>query len=158
MYAFLCENTRVVYQIGIFRSVSVGISRYLPYRYRRKSRSVHFGIIFFGGNPFIPQKGGTGPLFEEKGGTCPLFDTASPPFLEKRSSRQISNTDQKYRPPSKSETGKIPIPKKLLITPWYTTLENTTSVVFSKQRGNVWVGAPNGRSCDVTHFSHFEGD
>ncbi len=33
-----------------------------------------------------------------------------------------SNTDQKYRLPSKSDAGKILIPKKLLVTPWYTTL------------------------------------
>ncbi len=101
------------YRIGIFRSVSVGISWYLPYQYQRKS------YIFFGENPFFPQKGGTGSLFEEKGGTGPLFDTASPPFAEKRKSRQISHTDRKYRPPSKSDNGKIPIAKKLLVTPWY---------------------------------------
>jgi hypothetical protein len=118
----MCILSRVVYRIGIFRSVLVRISRYLPYRYQRKSRSVHVGIIFFGGNPFFPQKGGTGPLFEKKGGTGPLFDKASPPFAEKRSSLQISNTDRKYRPPSKSDTGKIPIPKKLLVTPWFITL------------------------------------
>jgi hypothetical protein len=35
-----------------------------------------------------------------------------------------SNTNQKYRPPSKSDTGKIPIQKKLLVTLQYTTLEN----------------------------------
>jgi hypothetical protein len=81
-----------------------------------------FRYHFFGGNPFFPQKGGTGPIFVKKGGTDPLFNTASPPFAEKRSSRQISNTNQKYRPPSKSDTGKIPIPKKLLVKPWYTTL------------------------------------
>ena len=31
----------------------------------------------------------------------------------------------KYRKPSKSDTNKIPIPKKLLVTPWYTTLVTT---------------------------------
>jgi hypothetical protein len=82
----------------------------------------------FGGNPFFPQKGGTGPLFDGKGGTGPLFDTASPPFAEKRSSRQTSNTDQNTDHPVKSDTGKIPIPKKLLVTlPWYTTLEMSTN-------------------------------
>jgi hypothetical protein len=81
-----------------------------------------FRYDFFGGKPYFPQKGGNGPLFEEKGGTSPLFDTASPPFAEKRSSRQICNTNRKYRPPNKSDTAKIPIPKKLLVTPWYTTL------------------------------------
>ncbi len=84
-----------------------------------------FRYDFFGGKPYYPQKGGNGPPFEEKGGTSPLFDTASPPFEEKRSSRQIGNTDRKYRQPNKSDTGKIPIPKKLLVTPWYTTLDST---------------------------------
>jgi hypothetical protein len=82
----------------------------------------YISVDFFGGKPYFPQKGGNGPLLEEKGGTSPLFDTSSPPFAEKRSSRQISNTDRKYRLPNKSDTGKIPIPKKLLVTPWYTTL------------------------------------
>ncbi len=109
---------RVVFWIGIFWSVLVGISWYLLYRYQWKSWSVSL----FGGNPFFPQKGSNCPLFEEKGGTSSLFDTASPPLAEKRSSCQISNTDRKYQPPSKSDTGKIPIPKKLLVTPWYTTL------------------------------------
>jgi hypothetical protein len=70
-------------------------------------------MIFFVGKPYFPQKGGNGLLFEEKGGTSPLFDTASPPFVEKRSSCQISNTDWKYCPPNKSDTGKILIPKKI---------------------------------------------
>ncbi len=83
-----------------------------------------------GGKPYFPQKGGTGFLLEEKGCTSPLFDTASPPFAEKRSSRQISNTDRKYRPPNKSDTGKIPIPKKLLVTPWYTTLVLSYGIIF----------------------------
>jgi hypothetical protein len=114
---------RVVNQIGIFWLVSVGISWYLPYQYRRKSWSVHFGNIFLAGTPFFLEKGAVAPFLRKKGGTGPLFDTASPSFVEKRSSRQISNTDRKYRPPSKSsDTGKIPIPKKLLVTPWYTTL------------------------------------
>jgi hypothetical protein len=86
---------------------------------------VHFGIIFLAGTPIFPQKGGTGPLFEKKGGTGTLFDTASPPFAEKRSSRQISNTNQNTDRPLKSDIGKIPIPKKLLVTLWYTTLEIT---------------------------------
>jgi hypothetical protein len=81
-----------------------------------------FWYHFFGMNPFFPQKGGTGTLLEEKGGTGPLFDTASPPFAETTSSCQISNTNWKYRLPSKSDTGKMPIPKLLLVTPWYTTL------------------------------------
>jgi hypothetical protein len=79
-------------------------------------------MIFLARIPISLKKGGTGPLFEEKGGTSPLFDTASPPFAEKRRSRQISNSDRKYQQPNKSDTCKIPIPKKLLVTLWYTTL------------------------------------
>jgi hypothetical protein len=86
-----------------------------------------FWYHFFGRNPFFPQKGGIGPLFEGKGGTSPLFDTASPPFAEKRSSRQTSNTDQNTDRPVKSDTGKIPIPKKLLVTPWYNS-RNVTQI------------------------------
>jgi hypothetical protein len=77
------------------------------------------------GTPFSLKKGALAPFSRKKGGTGPLLDTASHPFAEKKSSRQISNTDRKYRPPSKSDTGKIPIPKKLLVTPWYTTLLNS---------------------------------
>ncbi len=90
-----------VFTISIPKEISVGTFRY----------------DLFGGKPYFPQKGGNSPLFKEKGGTSPLFNTASPPFAEKRSSRQIINTDRKYRPPNKSDTGKIPIPKKLLVTP-----------------------------------------
>jgi hypothetical protein len=84
-----------------------------------------FWYHFFGGNHFFPQKGGTfslkkgalAPFLREKGGTGPLFDTASPPFAEKRSFRQTSNTDRNTDCLVKSDTGKIPIPKKLLVTP-----------------------------------------
>ncbi len=85
-----CVLSRVAYWVGIFRSVSVGISRYLPYRYRRKTRSVHFGI----------KKGAIAPFFPQKGGNSPLFDEDSPPFKEKRGERYEkggNNTDQKYR-------------------------------------------------------------
>jgi hypothetical protein len=59
------------------------------------------------------------PFLREKGGTGPLFDTASPPFVEKRISRQTSNTNQNTDSPVKSDTGKTSILKKLLVTPWY---------------------------------------
>jgi hypothetical protein len=122
-------KSRVECRIGIFRSVSVGISGYLPYQYRRKSWSVHFGIIFLAGNPSSLKKGALAPFLREKGGISPLFDTASPPFAEKRSSSQTSNTDRNTDHPVKSDTGKIPIPKKLLVTPWYTTLFKSNYVV-----------------------------
>jgi hypothetical protein len=53
--------------------VSVSISRYLPYRHRRKTRSVHSGI----------EKGAIAPFFPQKGGNGPLFGEDSPPFEEK---------------------------------------------------------------------------
>ncbi len=99
-----------VFTISIPKEISVGTFRY----------------DLFGRKPYFLQKRGNGPLFEEKGGTSPLFDTAGPPFAEKRSSRQISNTDRKYRPPNKSDSGKIPIPKKLLVTPWYLLVGQTS--------------------------------
>jgi hypothetical protein len=74
------RSSRVDLTISIPKEISVGTFRY----------------DFFGGKPYFPQKGGNGPLLEEKGGTSPLFDRASPPFAEKRSSLQISNTDRKY--------------------------------------------------------------
>jgi hypothetical protein len=72
---------------------------------------------FLTGTPFSLKKGALAPFLREKGGTGPLFDTASPPFAEKRKSRQTSNTDQNTDRPVKSDTGKIPIPKKLPVTP-----------------------------------------
>jgi hypothetical protein len=51
-----------------------------------------FWYHFFGGNPFFPQKGGTGPLFEEKRGHRPPFRYSQPPFCG--SSHQTSNTNQ----------------------------------------------------------------
>ncbi len=81
------------------RYFPVGIGRYFSVFTIPIPKEISVGTLryhFFGGNPFFLQKGGIGPLFEEKGGTGPLFDTASPPFAEKRRSRQISNTDRKY--------------------------------------------------------------
>jgi hypothetical protein len=59
-------------------------------RYRRKTRSVQFGIKKGAIAPFFPQKGGNGPLFKE---LCP-------PFEEKRGERYKkggNDTDQKYQ-------------------------------------------------------------
>ncbi len=108
--------TRVILN-RIFRSVLVGISRHIPYRYQRKSCSVHFGIIFFGGNPFFPQKGGTGPLFEGKRGHWPFFDTTSPLLRKKGVLVKLVIPTEIPTTQLKSDTSKIPIPKKLLVTP-----------------------------------------
>ena len=61
---------RVAYRVGIFPSVSVGISRYLPYQYRRKTRSVFLvsklwrePLKKLAGAPFFLRRGGLGPLF-----------------------------------------------------------------------------------------------
>jgi hypothetical protein len=102
--------------------VLVGISWYLQYQYQRKSWLVHFGIIILAGTFFSLKNGALALFLSEKGGTGPLFDTASPPFVEKRSSHQTNNTSQNTNRPVKSDTGKIPIPKKLLVTPGYVQL------------------------------------
>ncbi len=101
-------KTRVVYRIGIFRSVSVGISRYLPYRYRRKSRSVHFGIIFLVGNPISLKKGAKAPFLRKKGALAPFLIQPAPLFRKKgvpaklviptgNTDRQINLIPAKYR-------------------------------------------------------------
>jgi hypothetical protein len=60
------SHYRVAYRVGIFWSVSVGISRYLPYR----SRSVFLvntlaePLKKLAGAPFFLRRGGLGPLFE----------------------------------------------------------------------------------------------
>jgi len=64
--------SRVVYRFGIFGRYSVGISRYLPYRYRRKIRLVHFGI----------KKGAVPPFFLKRGAMAP-FLRSSTPFWKK---------------------------------------------------------------------------
>ena len=65
--------TRVVYQFGIFGRYSVGISPVLPIPYRRKTRSVHFGI----------KKGAVAPFFLKRGAMAP-FLRSSNPLLEKK--------------------------------------------------------------------------
>ena len=116
----LYVRIRVVYQFGIFGRYSVGISRYLPYRYRRKIRSVHFGI----------KKGAVPPFFLKRGSMAPFLRSSSP-FWKKggRKGGKYTKRGERYRPKyrksSKSDTGKIPIPKKLPVTPRYPTLDIT---------------------------------
>ena len=65
--------SRVVYQFGIFGRYSAGISPVLPIPYRRKTRSVPFGI----------KKGAVAPFFLKRGAMAP-FLRSSNPLLEKR--------------------------------------------------------------------------
>jgi hypothetical protein len=128
----LCTDS--VFSVGI-RSVFLGITN--------TNTEGKFGRYFwyqnFGGSP---SKNWREPLFPTKGGPRPPFCTFRPPFEEKKEfPRNFSKkefpqnlkkvfppklTVQQYRPKyrksSKSDTSKIPIPKKLLVTPWYTTL------------------------------------
>jgi hypothetical protein len=79
-----------------------------------------------GGSTLFPKKGGLGPLFvhfalllKKKRNSRGIFQKKSSHEFLKRCSRknlQYNNTDRKYRKPSKSDTSKIPIPKKLLVT------------------------------------------
>ncbi len=75
--------SRAVYRIGIFRSVSVGISQYLPYRYWRKSWSVHFGMIFLAGNPISLKKGAMAPFLRKKGAPAPFLIQPAPLMRKK---------------------------------------------------------------------------
>jgi hypothetical protein len=117
------EISRVAYRVGIFRSVSVGISRYLPYRYRRKTRSV-FSVSKnwreplkkLAGAPFFPRRGGLGPLFvhftlllKKKRNSRGIIQKKSSRKILKRCSRQsfqYNNTDRKIPIPAVSDTGK----------------------------------------------------
>jgi hypothetical protein len=123
---------------GRYRSVFFGITNTNTREYL--GRYGTFGIKILAGHP---QKNGGSPLFSKKGGLRPPFCIFHPPFEEKKefphnfflkkSSREIfkrcsrqnlqhKNTDRKNRNSSKSDTSRILIPKKLLVTPWYTTL------------------------------------
>jgi hypothetical protein len=64
----MCVLSRVVYQFGIFGRYSVGISPVLPIPYRRKTRSVHFGI----------KKGAVPPFFLRRGAMAPFLRTPTP--------------------------------------------------------------------------------
>jgi hypothetical protein len=61
---------------------------------------------FWRGTSLSLKKGALAPFLSKKGGSGPPFDTASPSYAEEKSSRQISNTNRKYQPSSKSDTGK----------------------------------------------------
>ncbi len=98
----------LVFTIPIPKEISVGTFRY----------------HFFGGTPISLKKGALAPFLRKKGAPAPFLIQPAPLLRKKGVPAQFSNTDRKYRLPSKSDTGKIPIPKKLLVTPWYTTLQN----------------------------------
>ncbi len=82
------QITRVVYRIDIF---PVSIGWYSSVFTIPIPKEISVGTFWY---HFFHIKGALSPLLREKGGTGPLFDTASPPFAEKRSSCQTSNTDQ----------------------------------------------------------------
>ena len=114
---------RVVYRVSIFRSVSVGISRYLQYRYRRKTRSV-FSVSeiwreplkILVGAPLFLRRGGLGPLFvhfalllKKKRNSRGIIQKKGSRKILKRCSRQslqYNNTDRKIPIPAVSDTGK----------------------------------------------------
>jgi hypothetical protein len=70
---------------------------------------------------FRYKKGGSTPLFPQKGGNGPLFEKLDP-FLKKGGRKGGKYTKKggidtdRNRKSSKSDTGNIPIPKKLLVT------------------------------------------
>jgi len=80
-----------------------------------------------GGSPVFPKKGGIGPLFVHFALLLKKKKEFPRNFSKKEFPRKLKNmfppkfTVQQYRPKyrksSKSDTSKIPIPKKLLVTP-----------------------------------------
>jgi hypothetical protein len=111
------KKTRVVYQIGIFRSVSVGNSRYYQYQYQRISRSVFLvsklwrePLKKLAGAPFFLRRGGLGPLFvhfalllKKKRNSRRIFQKKSSCEFFKRCSRQnlqYNNTDRNTESPA----------------------------------------------------------
>ncbi len=125
-------RTNGKYCLGIFQSVSGGISRYYQYQYQRISRSVRSVSKFWleplkklAVAPFFLRRGGFGPRFvhfalllKKKRNSRGIFQKKSSREIFKRCSRQnlqYKNTNRKYRKPSKSDTSRIPIPKKLLV-------------------------------------------
>ncbi len=95
-------------RIGIFWSVSVGISWYLPYQYRWKSRSVHFGMIFLAGSSISLKKGAMAPFLRKQGAPAPFLIQPAPLLRKKgvpaklaiptgNTDRQINLIPAKYR-------------------------------------------------------------
>ncbi len=89
-------NIRVVYWIGIIGWYRLVFSRYLPYRYQRKSWLVYFGVKILAGAPFSLQKrglwtpfGALSPPFKGKKGFPRIYSKKKFPETSKKSSRQI---------------------------------------------------------------------
>jgi hypothetical protein len=92
------SGTRVGYRFGFFCWYSVGISWFLPNRYRRKTRSVHFGIIILAGTPFFLKRGvtayffrGPAPILRKKGFPAKPLRVPAKFFSAQNTDR---NTDQ----------------------------------------------------------------
>jgi hypothetical protein len=113
------------------------ITRVISIRYFRSVFGRYFSVFTIpipkenSVNTFRYKKGGSAPLFPQKGGNGPLFEKLDP-FWKKggRRGEVYKKGGDRYRPKyrksSKSDTGKILIPKKLLVTPRYTTLVITS--------------------------------
>ncbi len=94
------QKFRVGYRFGFFSWYSVGISWFLPNRYRRKTRSVHFGITILAGTPFFLKRGVTAPFFR---GPAPILRKKGfPPKPLRVPAKFFSaqNTDQNTNQPA----------------------------------------------------------
>ena len=114
---------RVVYRFDIFGRYLVGISWYLPNQYRRKTRSVHFGIIILVGTPFFLKRGVTAPFFR---GPAPILRKKGFPAKPLRVPTKFfsaQNTDQNTDRPAPVYGISIPILAKLPVSKRYPTLE-----------------------------------
>jgi hypothetical protein len=115
--------SRVGYRFGFFGWYSVGISWFLPNQYRRKTRSVHFGIIILAGTPFFLKRRVTAPFFR---GPAPILRKKGFPAKPLRVPAKFfsaQNTDQNTIPTDQHQYGiSIPILAKLPVSKWYPTL------------------------------------
>ncbi len=113
---------RVGYRFGFFGWYLVGISWFLPNRYRRKTRSVHFSIIILAGTPFFLERGVTAPFFR---GPDPILRKKGFPAKPLRVPAKFFsawNTNRNTDRPAPVYGISIPMLAKLPVSKWYPTL------------------------------------
>ncbi len=102
---------------GRYWSVFLGIYHIDTERNLGRYISVWF---FLAGNPISLKKGAMAPFFRKKGAPAPFLIQPAP-LLQKKGvpAKLVIPTGNTDRQINLICTGKIPIPKKLLVTPWY---------------------------------------
>jgi hypothetical protein len=94
------QKFRVGYRFGFFGWYLVGISWFLPNPYRKKTWSVHFGIIILVGTHFFLERGVKAPFFR---GPAPILKKKGFPAKPLRVPAKFfsaQNTDQNTNQPA----------------------------------------------------------